>query len=195
METKYLQASRARTGNCTDPTYKEWKLTSSSLGVTVIISKARILPTRNGNHVCCVNTYKDDFVARILPTRNGNPRKTWWPPVATLSTDPTYKEWKRQILYGQPSSLKVARILPTRNGNKTQDVVKKLSLLCTDPTYKEWKLILLSSCAVKTASTDPTYKEWKLKGGEIEFLDDVGTDPTYKEWKHCNLFIVNFRCL
>ena len=55
-----------------------------------------------------------------------------------MSTDPTYKEWKRRNL---PFNICIR--------------------VSTDPTYKEWKRHNTTLSLCMGSCTDPTYKEWK----------------------------------
>ena len=56
-------------------------------------------------------------------------------------TDPTYKEWKRLVLLYVFKAPRLARILPTRNGNGSFPHSYNVPPISrTDPTYKEWKL-------------------------------------------------------
>ena len=77
----------------TDPTYKEWKLGAKDPRSNSVNTLARILPTRNGNCLHCVEVLGDRPCTD--PTY-----KEWKPGIITtrmreiFSTDPTYKEWK-----------------------------------------------------------------------------------------------------
>ena len=100
--------------------------------------------------------------ARILPTRNGNPAGKATGYFLRLSSDPTYKEWKRSsigesgrsfltalgsYLQGMETTAHTpnraeahkARILPTRNGNLPVCLDMRANAEGSDPTYKEWK--------------------------------------------------------
>ena len=146
----------------TDPTYKEWK--PELLPIDRLERHlARILPTRNGNRIILHRCRAIYARARILPTRNGN--FVWRVALLkdTLSTDPTYKEWKRitrraamanALAHGsylQGMETKGARLILDADivsghgsylqGMETSFRISLYSLRClrTDPTYKEWK--------------------------------------------------------
>ena len=118
METRVMVKYRQHAPNCTDPTYKEWKLTSSNSISGIILDSARILPTRNGNWGASHAPHGWAVIARILPTRNGNifiAMKT------TSQQPPTHGSYLQGMETANTATnawrLQIARILPTRNGN------------------------------------------------------------------------------
>ena len=83
----------------------------------------------------------------------------------SLSTDPTYKEWKLSCA-SLPHCLVSAKHGSYLQGMETDKFWKGLAAyLGTDPTYKEWKRNTGCILGGNRGSTDPTYKEWKLSIG------------------------------
>ena len=97
------------------PTYKEWKLYSSS-NSGPLVSAVPSLPTRNGN---TLGSSGNTLVYGVpsLPTRNGNKVSPMPPRTPAARSQPTYKEWKSQQSQCCPQECHCVPSLPTRNGN------------------------------------------------------------------------------
>ena len=78
-------------------------------------------------------------------------------------TDPTYKEWKREIEEQRQRASSETRILPTRNGNNISSVTYKTDF-CSHGSYLQGMETINQRVCLGghgAADTDPTYKEWK----------------------------------
>ena len=142
-----------------------------------------ILPMRNGNNDGA-KPYVREYTVLILPMRNGNGQVYSAGTKITLSSYPTYEEWKL-VLFAPLLPVLLVLILPMRNGNfqKFQYIYRHRH--SSYPTYEEWKLffmffffwflfrvlilpmrngnvLFMCGFTVTVVRSYPTYEEWKL---------------------------------